>query len=71
MSSEGIPSDSVSIRCVGMASSLSVLSIQVGAMTVLVPPGSVVDPGTVSTTHVIVMILGGEIHSICPKKTIT
>lgn len=43
---------------------LEVLPVQVGGVAVAIPPGAMVEGGTVVLRVVVVQVLGGELHAV-------
>ena len=71
VASEVVPVDSVGIGCAIMVPRLSVLGIQIGRVAILVPPCSVVPQGAVvGAMDVVVLILGGERHTVMARQTV-
>ena len=68
MTLPGIPVDTVSIR--GVFAEM-IQAVQVGEVTGLVPPGSLVQCGTVAGIGVVVSIFSGECHAAMVGKGVT
>ena len=68
MTLPGIPVDTVSIR--GVFAEM-IQAVQVGPVTGRVPPGSLVQCGTVSRIGVVVLILSAECHAAMEGKRVT
>lgn len=64
----GVPLDAIGV---GRVLTTQVLSVQVGHVTVPVPPGSVVEGGTVVLGVVVVLVLGGELHAVVFQQRVT
>ena len=60
ISSEGIPVNPISIR--GMLSAI-VMTVEVGQMTILVPPSAFVEDSTLPTAHIITLIFSQKLHT--------
>lgn len=63
----GGPLDAVSVRGVLAA---QVLAIEVGCVTVAVPPGAMVEGGAVVLRVVVVAVFGGELHAVVFQKRV-
>ena len=68
MTLPGIPVDTVSIR--GVFAEM-IQAVQVGAVTGLVPPGSLVQCGTAAGISVVVSIFGAERPATMVRKRVT
>lgn len=64
----GGPLDAVGVGAVVAA---QVLPVEVGRVAVAVPPGAVVERGTVVLRVVVVQVLGGELHPVVLQEGVT
>ena len=65
MSSEGIPVDPISIR--GVRSAM-VLTVEVGPVTIVVPPSAFEGDSTLPTAHIIILIFSRKLHTAVKKR---
>ena len=68
MTLPAMPVHTVSIRRVF---ALKILAVQVGCVTGIVPPGSLVCRGTILAISVVVSIFGAERHATVIRKRVT